>query len=249
MLTQPRLTSKPAPYILYPLIFILSLFLSLSWVSAKEEPKPNQQAWQINGIVAALGDGYDQVKGYAFDKLTEYDLNNLKTVGQKPEDFAKKAVDILKDKTVDADARTYAALALANIEQLNLNNVVVILDSVYYDSQSDFQLWRFFTYLLSGATDEVKTLLTWLGKPKSFPDKLTYHEGVKTLQVFLKAWEPTKDLKLLRDDLAKHIAEVAANKNVGWKLQDINLLQSHLSNLKTINSTNANAVQSVIDNL
>ncbi|MFK0734130.1 MAG: NACHT domain-containing protein, partial [Gloeotrichia echinulata HAB0833] len=163
--------------------------------------------------------------------------------------YVKDIADILKDKTVNADARGYAALALGKIEQLNLNNVVVILDSIYYESQSNFPAWRFLTYFLSGATDEVKTLLTWLGKPKSFPDKLTHNEGVKTLQVFLKAWEPTKDLKLLRDDLAKQIAEVAANKNVGWKLQDINLLQSHLSNLKTINSTNANAVQSVIDNL
>ncbi|MFK0729638.1 MAG: PBS lyase, partial [Gloeotrichia echinulata HAB0833] len=115
MLITPRLTSKPAPYILYPLVFILSLFLSLSWVSAKEKPKPNPQAWQINGIVAALSDGHDQVKGYAFDKLTEYDLNNLKTVIEKPEDIAKKAVDILKNKTVDAWVRSSAASALGNL--------------------------------------------------------------------------------------------------------------------------------------
>jgi HEAT repeat protein len=213
------------------------------------------------GAASALGKLGDAAKLYVkdiADILKDKTVNAsvrssaaaaLGNLGDAAKPYVKDIADILKDKTVDAYVRGYAALALANIEQLNLNNVVVILDSVYYDSQSDFQLWRFFTYFLSGGTDEVKTLLTWLGKPKSIPDKLTHDEGVKTLQVFLKAWEPTKDLKELREDLAKQIAEVAANKNVDWKLQDINLLQSHLSNLKTINSTNANAVQSVIDNL
>ena len=71
----------------------------LSWVSAKETPKPKPQAWQINGIVAALDDGYDEVKGYALRKLVyDYDLGNLKSVVEKPEDIAQKAANILKDE-------------------------------------------------------------------------------------------------------------------------------------------------------
>jgi len=138
---------------------------------------------------------------------------------------------------------------LGKIEQLNLNNVVVILDSVYYAGQSEFAQWRFLTYFLGGGTDEVKTLLTWLGRPKAIPDKLTHDEGVETLEVFRKAWEPSQGLEQLRKDLAQQISEVAANKQILWKAQDINLLQTHYSNLKKINFTQANTLQSVINNL
>ncbi|MCC5643550.1 hypothetical protein LC607_11450 [Nostoc sp. CHAB 5824] len=140
----------------------------------KNQPKPKQEAWQINGIVAALDDGHNGVKKLALEKLNEYDLKNLKSVIHKPEDIAQKVLkilkdktvesnvrrsaavalanlreaakpyvqdiaDILKDKTLDSDIRSSAAVALGKIEQLNLNNVVVILDSIYYADQSEFE--------------------------------------------------------------------------------------------------------------
>ncbi|MFN6565826.1 hypothetical protein [Dendronalium sp. ChiSLP03b] len=319
MLTIPRYSSKRSLFFLFCFTLLLTLFLSLPWVSAKEQPKPKPEAWQINGIVAALDDKYNGVKKLAFEEFNEYDLQNLKAVIHKPEVIAQKAANILKDKSVDADVRSGAASALGNleeaarpyvkdiadilkdksvdadvrsgaasalgnlgeaakpyvkdildflkdksvdanvrfgvavalgkIEQLNLNNIVVILDSVYYAGQSEFAQWRFLTYFLGGGTDEVKILLTWLGRPKTTPDKLTHTEGVKTLLIFRQAWEPSQELDQLRKDLAQQISEVAANKQILWKAQDINLLQTHYSNLKKINSTHADTLQSVINNL
>jgi len=282
MLTSLRHNSKPSRFLLYPLAFIFSFLLCLPWVSAKETPKPKPQDWQINGIVAALDDGNDQIKKLAFDKLNEYDLKNWPSVVEKPENIAQKAAKILKDTSLNSDIRSSAAYALGNlgeaakpyvkdiadilkdtsvdssvrrsaavilgeIGKLRLDQVVVILDSVYYEGQSEIAKWRFLTYFLGGGTDEVKTLLTWVGKPepKAIPENLTHAKGVKTLEVFNKAWEASTGLDELRKDLAKQIAVVA--RKVSWQPQDIVLLQTHYHNLKGLNE--ADSLQSVIVNL
>ncbi|MCC5607841.1 HEAT repeat domain-containing protein [Nostoc sp. CHAB 5834] len=116
MLTIPRRTSKPL-FFLFCFTLFLTLFLSLPWVNAKETPKPKPQDWQIEGIVAALDDSYDKVKGYALDKLVEYELKDLKTVFKKPEEIAQKAANILKDEKVDSSVRGSAAVALSNFGQ------------------------------------------------------------------------------------------------------------------------------------
>jgi HEAT repeat protein len=317
MLTSLRHNSKPSRFILYPLAFIFSFLLCLPWVSAKETPKPKPQDWQINGIVAALDDGNDQIKKLAFDKLNEYDLKNWPSVVEKPENIAQKAAKILKDKSVDSDVRGSAAVALGNlgeaakpyvkdiadilkdtsvdsdvrssaagalgnlgeaakpyvkdildilkdksvdkyvrygaayalgkIGKLRLDQVVVILDSVYYEGQSEIAKWRFLTYFLGGGTDDVKTLLTWVGKPKAIPENLTHAKGVKTLEVFNKAWEASTGLDELRKDLASKIAVVA--RKVSWQPQDIVLLQTHYHNLKKAGFNEADSLQSVIVNL
>ncbi|MDZ8096451.1 MAG: PBS lyase, partial [Nostoc sp. DedQUE05] len=118
MVTTPRHRSKPSRFILYALAFILSFLFCLPWVSAQETPKPKPQDWQINGIVAALDDSYDKVKGYAFDKLAAYELKDLKTVVKKPEDIAQKVANILKDEKVDLSVRRSAAVALSNFGQV-----------------------------------------------------------------------------------------------------------------------------------
>ncbi len=321
MLKTARQITKRSPFYLFPFTILLVFLLSFSWVSAKEPPKPKPQPWQIDGILAALDDGYPKVQQLAFNKLAKYEAQDLKAVLKKPEDIAQKAAKILKDKTVDSNARSSAAYALGNlgdaakpyvkdiadilkdktvdsnvrasaaealgnlgdaakpyvkdildflkdktvesdvrssaasalgnIQQLNLDNIVIILDNVYYAGQSEFEQWRFLTYFLSGGTDEVKTLLTWLGIPdsKTIPTQLNHDKGVKTLEVFKKAWEATKTQKLnrLQDDLAKQIAVVF--RKVSWKPQDIILLQSHSDNLKKGGYNEADTVQSVINNL
>ncbi|HBW32848.1 MAG TPA: PBS lyase, partial [Nostoc sp. UBA8866] len=128
MVTTLRHHRQPSRYILYSLAFILSFLLCLPWVSAKEQPKPQPTAWQINGIVAALDDGYNEVKRYALSKLVEYDLQKLKSVGQKPEDIAKKTAQILKDKSVDSSVRSDAAVALGNLEEAAKPYLKDILD-------------------------------------------------------------------------------------------------------------------------
>ena len=99
---------KLAPILVFFITFLLILFLSLPWVSAEEETKPKPKDWQINGIVAALDDGYDEVKGYALDKLKEYDTKEI----NKPEKIIDKLANILKDEKLDVRVRYLAAEAL-----------------------------------------------------------------------------------------------------------------------------------------
>ncbi|MBD2438111.1 HEAT repeat domain-containing protein [Nostoc sp. FACHB-110] len=394
MLTTPRHAQKLSLFFLFCFTLLLTLCLSLPWVSAKETAKPKPEAWQINGIVAALDDGHDQVKRYAFDQLVKYDLQNLKSVGQKPEYFAKKAAQILKDEKVDNSVRGSAAETLGNlgqaaanyvpdiaqilkdekvdnsvrgsaavalgnlgqaaanyvpdilkflkdekvdnfvrgraavalgnlgqaaanyvpdilkflkdekvdnsvrhsaaealgnlgqaaanyvpdilkflkdekvdnsvrgsaavvlgkIRQLKLEEVVVVLNFVYEPNQGkfssgqdNFESWRFWSYFLGGGDEKVKTLLTWLGRPKTTPDKPEHAEGVKTLEVFRDVWQPSKDLARLQQDLASQIAVVA--RKVSWQPQDILLLETHYNNLKNAGYNEADSLQSVIVNL
>ncbi|MEH2067409.1 MAG: HEAT repeat domain-containing protein [Nostoc sp.] len=173
----------------------------------------------------------------------------LANLGEAAKPYVKDIADILKDKTVDSGVRSSAAEALGKIELLNLNNIALILDSIYYAGQSEFAQWRFFTYFLGGGTDEVKTLLTWLGfpKPKTVPASLSHDRGDKTLKIFAQAWEPSRDLARLQQDLAKQIAVVA--RKVSWQSQDIVILETHYNNLKNTGYNEADSLQSVIVNL
>ncbi|NEQ70224.1 MAG: HEAT repeat domain-containing protein [Symploca sp. SIO2D2] len=102
-----------SPFLLFPFTLFLTLLLSLPWVSAQESSK--LQPWQIDGIVAALDDGYDRVKRYAFDQLAKYKWQDLKTVDKKPEDIAKKVADIFKDEKESSGVRSSAGVALGNL--------------------------------------------------------------------------------------------------------------------------------------
>ncbi len=173
----------------------------------------------------------------------------LGNLGEAAKPYLKDILDFLKDKTVDSYVRSGAAEALGKIEQLNLNNIVVILDSIYNDGQSEFAQWRFLTYFLGGGTDEVKTLLTWLGRPdtKTIPTQLNHDRGDKTLKIFAQVWEPSRNFTQLHDDLANQIAVVA--RKVHWEPQDIVILETHYNNLKKAGFNQADSLQSVIVNL
>ena len=143
-----------------------------------------------------------------------------------------------------------AAQALGNFGQLNLGQAVVVLNNLYDPSHSQFKQWRFLTYFTGGGTEDVKTLLTWLGYPDSRTiPQLKHDEAKKTLEVFLKVWQPTEELSRVRKDLAEKIGTVANNKGVTWKLQDITLLQKHYDNLKKIGNNQAYTLRDVINNL
>jgi len=165
---------------------------------------------------------------------------------QAAEPYIKDILNFLKAEQVDASYRYGAAEALSNIRKLELNEVVVVLDRVYEPNQPNigFEQWRFLTYFLSGGTDEVKTLLKWVGNPKALPTQLKYEEAKKTLEVFRDAWTGSQGLERLRTDLANKIAIVA--KQVSWKPQDIPLLQTHYDNLKKGGYNAADTVQSTI---
>ncbi|MBN3957820.1 HEAT repeat domain-containing protein, partial [Nostoc sp. NMS8] len=181
-------------------------------------------------------------------------VDTLGNFGQAAAQYIPDILKFLKDEKVDNYVRGGAAVALGKIRQLKLEEVVVILNYAYEPNQqffsfstenNNFEFWRFWTYFLGGSSEEVKTLLRWLGRPQAIPDKLTHDEGVKTLELFLKAWEPSRDLARLHEDLAKEIAVVA--RKVSWHPGDIVILEKHYNNLKGFNE--ADSLQSVIVNL
>ncbi len=176
----------------------------------------------------------------------------LVNLGQAAQPYIKDILDFLKNDKVAAYPRGRAAQALGNIRKLELNEVVVVLDRVYEPNQQsvNFEQWRFLTYFLSGGTDDVKTLLKWLGYPSSEPiaaqlKQLKYEEGKTTLEVFRDAWRASQGLERLQKDLADKIAEVA--RVVSWRLKDIPLLQTHYKNLTSQHPTAADTVQSAIN--
>ncbi|MEH2310747.1 MAG: HEAT repeat domain-containing protein, partial [Nostoc sp.] len=155
-------------------------------------------------------------------------------------------VPLLKDP--DSGVRGAVVEALMKLGQQDLPVVVQVLDSVH-SYLSEIGQMRFLAHFLGGGEPQVETLMQWVGKPKMPPQKLTYNQGVETMKIFEKAWKDCDSLPDLQRELAEQISEVAANKNVPWKLQDIVLLENHYNNLKKVYPTNANAVQSAIDNL
>ena len=250
MVRPQRLQKQPAFYRLLVVVCLTAVLLVASpWVSAKEKPRPKPQDWQINGILAALEDSSSQVQGFALSKLGEYDAKDLKSALKKPEAIAQKAGNLLKDKTQAADVRVSAAAALGRISQLDFNQSLIILDSAEYENSEAAQQWRFLVYFLSGGSDEAKTLLKWMGKPQSgsIPTQLNHDEGVKTLTLFAKAWESSKDLPNLRSSLTQQIADVA--KMGKWETGDIPLLAKHYQNLSAANSNNADSVKEAMNRL
>lgn len=101
---------KISSFILYFLVLILSLSLFLPWLNAKQPAKPQPKPWQINGIVAALDDGYPDVKLRALQKLSEYDTQSLKK--SLKNNIAQKAINLIDDKSVNADIRIRGIAAL-----------------------------------------------------------------------------------------------------------------------------------------
>ncbi|MFB2976457.1 HEAT repeat domain-containing protein, partial [Microseira sp. BLCC-F43] len=134
-------TRKLSRFFLFPFTLFLTLLLTLSWVNAKEAPKPKPQPWQIDGILAALDDGYDIVKRYAFEQLLKYESQDLKSVLKKPEDIAQKAADFLKDENADVNVRRSAAQALGNLGEAAKPYVKDILDFLK-DENADVNVRR-----------------------------------------------------------------------------------------------------------
>jgi HEAT repeat protein len=158
---------------------------------------------------------------------------------------------IIKDEKVDINLRSNAAKELFKIKQLILEQVLDVLDLFYRSGESEWNEWRFLTYLTSGGTDEVKTLLKYLAhydhkKAEAQLQQVNYDEAKTALQLFAKVWKPSEGMRL-RDDLAKQIAEVA--DKVTWKAGDIALLQSHYNNLKQSGYKQYDTVGRIIQNL
>ncbi len=178
-------------------------------------------------------------------------LGNLGTAGAK---YAPDLLNFLKDEKVFASVRGNAAEALTSMRQLKLAEVVVVLNYAYEPNQGkfrndgDFEYWRFLTYFLGGGTEDVKTLLKWVGNPQTLPTQINYAECKHTLEVFREAWQGSQGLERLQKDLADKIANVA--QRVNWQIKDVDLLLIHQKNLQAAqHTTQADAVQKAINKI
>ncbi|AOX01123.1 hypothetical protein BJP34_18235 [Moorena producens PAL-8-15-08-1] len=84
-----------------------------------EETKPETELWQLKGIVAALDDPDPEVWVKAFDKLSRYDLEQLKPPLEIPKDRIEQIVGCLgyenQTKSVQSKVRASAAQALGEM--------------------------------------------------------------------------------------------------------------------------------------
>ncbi|MDF2389227.1 HEAT repeat domain-containing protein, partial [Nostoc ellipsosporum NOK] len=159
---------------------------------------------------------------------------------------APQVAKLLTDS--DSGVRSAAAQALIKLGKQDLPVIVQVLEAVHH-YRSEIGQIRFLAHFLGGGEQKVETLMQWVGDPETRPQELNRDQGVEAMQVFQEAWKHCDSLPKLRTELAQQISEVAANKKITWKFHNINLLNQHLSNLRNINSTHAQALQSVINNV
>jgi HEAT repeat protein len=198
----------------------------------------NMQAKEIAKDVALLlKDSDNQVRSSAASAL-----GNMQA-----KEYAKDVVLLLKDS--DTFVRSSAASALPKLGKQDLPRITQILEAVLRSYPEEKATPRFLAHFLSGGEPNIQILLQWVGSPKTIPDKPSYEDGKKALEIFDKTWkilnESTPPTPQLRQELAEAIAKVVGFKI--WKAGDINLLQSHYNNLKGY--TQAEVVKSAIQDL
>jgi truncated hemoglobin YjbI len=210
--------------------------------------------WNVrNAAVEALGQMQAKEQAPQVAKLlTDKDPYFLRAaavaLGQmQAKEQAPQVAKLLTDS--ESDVRKAAAEALIKLgQQEDLPVILQVLNAVHTYPSEIGQL-RFLAHFLGGGKPKVKTLMQWVGKPIKRPEKLSPEQGAETMRVFEEAWKHCHSLPDLRTELAQQISEVAANKKIIWATQNIGLLQSHYNNLKQVNSTHADALQSVINNV
>jgi hypothetical protein len=112
------------------LAFLFSLSICVAFGNAQEKPKQKLQEWQINGILAALDDGYSGVKQKAFEKLVEFDAEHLKAFSKQSEEIGKRAIDLAKNAQEGSKLRYKAVLALGSLGETDPSIVEVLCNWV-----------------------------------------------------------------------------------------------------------------------
>jgi HEAT repeat protein len=215
------------------------------------------------GTASVLGNLGEAAKSYipdilAFlkddmiDAFVQSDAESaLGNFGETAKPYIPDILAFLKNDKVDANVRRDAASALAKIGQLSTEQVIAVLNLFYRPGESGLVQYRFLTYFITSGTDEVKTLLKYLGhydrkKAEAQLQKLNHNEAKKALNLFAQIWKPSEGMHL-RNDLAQQIAEVA--DRVTWNAGDIALLQTHYSNLRSANYKQYDTIGRIIQNL
>jgi hypothetical protein len=175
-----------------------------------------------NGLVSSLDNLKEVIKPNILEIFTllkdkkiessvrENLMRQLVNFGEVIKPYTKDVLDLFKDKNVEYAIHKYGASVFLHIDKLNLNQITVILDNIYYaENPSELAGWRGLAYVMSGGSDEAKTLLKWLGKPEKLPEQISFDEAKKTLELLNKAQESTQDLPKLRADITEKIKLVS----------------------------------------
>jgi HEAT repeat protein len=173
----------------------------------------------------------------------------LGRVGKTNDTAVQVLTNVLKNSQEASSLRSIATVAVGNRIPLLVSDVFIFIERTYDRSSSDFNDMRFAAYFYGRGNSEIKTLLKWIGSPKreSIPTQLNHDEAKKTLEVFAKAWEPSREFPNSRAELAGAIAEVA--KMVRWQTGDMPLLEQHYKNLSDAKSKSADSVKAALDSL
>ena len=108
----------------------------------------------------------------------------------------------------------------------------------------------FLAHFLGGGERTNELMISWLGRrPANIEipvDKLTAEpdEARAALEAFKEAWDMSKDLPQLRQDLARSIAVVV--NEVSWEASDLPLLKEHEKDLREGGFAEADTVQRVL---
>lgn len=203
-------------------IFLLTLlfviFSTIPYVSAKEAPKLKSQNWQINGIVAALDDGYVEVQQQGFWKIREYELKNLDK--QKAQNIAYKAVKLLKDKNVNPIVRSSTVDALGNLGDAAQPYVKDIVE-VFKDKNVDPVVRSSSVYALGNLGNTAKPYVKDI--VEILKDK-NVDSSVRSSAV-----EALKNLGNVAKPYVKDIADILKDKNIDLSVRF--LAASALGNL------------------
>lgn len=124
------------------LAFLFSLTICADFGNAQEKAKPRILEWQINGILAALDDGYPTVKQEAFQKLVAFDAENLKAFPKQSEEIGERAIKVLKSEVAknskeDSDLRISAVRALGNVGKTNIEAVQILTEILRNNKEDD----------------------------------------------------------------------------------------------------------------
>ena len=168
----------------------------------------------------------------------------LGSMGPAAKAYAPKIATLLEDfPTEDSHILPETLTAMG---PLDITGIPYILSPIY-DTKSRAGELRFLAHFLGGGEQDVESFIRWLGRPDQYPLSVSRDDGIKTLEVFAKAWEPSSSLPTLRADLEQQIARVA--NQVTWQVSDLPLLRRHTANLEATRSTHAASMRNVVASL
>lgn len=191
---------------------------------------------------------FQLVETYMKKSFDRYDIfEKLVKMGKIPKQFIIKSLELIDsgDNFFDYDRKKMLKFLFTQ-KEFDLEIIFHILKLIYR-KPSLSAYCRFLSYLMCADKKEVEILLKWIGKPgENSPDSISHDDAKETLETFDKVWELAKNFTEIHSDLIEQTSIIAHKKNVKWQKGALEILEKHLKNLKSIDSTHADALEKTI---